>query len=218
MTSAGKYPTDLLGLTTRTEDKGDRHVHSHQPPDTWRACRRDCRARLRAGRGEPLLVAPLRHGRGALRELHRGDRNHRQPDRGHGRRASRPDRGRGRQQPRRRLHHRRHLAPCPREGQGRVPAGRVGGARGAHPELPAGCGQPMVRRLAARAHLLLRQDRRDRPAAHLRRSRRSEVQGPDLHALGHQRLQPDAARLGHRQRGRGGRAGLGAGAARQPRA
>ena len=140
-----------------------------------------------------------------------------QPHRGHARGADRPDAGRGRQQPGRHLPDRRRRPHLARR-QGRpAAAGAFRGAERAHPRAPAPPGRPLVRPVAAGAGDLLRQGPGAEPAADLRGAGRSGLQGPDLHPLLVERLQPVADVLDDRQRRRGGGEGLGRGAARQPR-
>ena len=70
-----------------------------------------CSAGAGAGVAQPLLGAPLPDRRGAVRQLHQGDRHQDQPHRRQGRRTARAHQERRREQPGRRVDHRRRGAP-----------------------------------------------------------------------------------------------------------
>ena len=179
--------------------------------------RRAARDRAYIGRGcgaggEPLLVAPLRHRRRAVRRFHRADRHRGQSDRGKRRRADRADQGRGREQPGRRADHGRRRATVARRGCRTPAAGRPRPCwRSAIPAKPAPSRGQVVRPQPAPARRRVRQGPGGPVGDHeLRGSRRSEVARPHLHPFVDQRLQPVAGRLDDRGGGHRGDRGMGA--------
>ena len=149
-------------------------------------------------RGQRLHLSRSQADPAAVRRLHQGHRHQGQRDLGELRpRAAHQDRRR--QQPGRRAADRRHRPPRGGGARRHHPADQVGRARQGRGAAIPRSGRPLVRHLDARARRLRLEGAREAERHHLRGTRRSEMEGQDLHPLRPAHLQQRAVRGLYRQ-------------------